>query len=916
MKNSFNLAPEQWTTLRRLLDDALALPAHQRDDWFESLTVDYAEFQPRLRALLSHADADQHPTVARLLETLPKIDTAQFARPPEADGTGLRPGATVGPYRLVRLLGEGGMGSVWLAERSDMLQRRQVALKLPRVLIGAAALAERMAREREILAGLNHPNIARLYDAGISADGQPFLALEYVEGERIDAYCTRKALSVPQRLRLFLQVARAVAHAHAQLVVHRDLKPANVLVTEAGDVRLLDFGIAKLLGDGIAQETALTRIAGRALTPEYAAPEQILGQPIGTAADIYSLGVMLCELLAGAKPYRLKRHSQAALEEAIIATEPARPSNLAADVNVKRRLRGDLDTIVLKALKKAPAERYATVAALAEDIERYLDDRPLLARPDSRAYRLRKFAARNRTAVVVGSGFVIALTVLTAFAVAQMFEARAERDVAERQRQRAIASNEFLHLLLEDAGAGEKPRTLTDVLDRSTALLEQQYAGNERAFAPMLYEASRRYATLGKVDRELQLLDRVQATARTTGDVDLLASAQCSAASALLDRDRFAAQARFDDASRVLTADGAKNSAASWICARAHAGLLEAQGDTRGAIALLRATIGSQEGRPPLPPSFEIALQSDLGHLLHKNDDVAGAAAAVARTIELLDQSGRGATMTKVVNLMNYASVLARAGELLAAAQDQERALALVSRVEGSGAPPPGFAGHYATSLLRLARYDEAIRLASEDAVRARAAGNMRMAAFSELVVARSLVKQRRFDEAEKALSRAEAGFSVNSQANARMLNEVELTRADGELLAGATTTARDRVISVLTRLNYPERRDASGLGSALHVGARVLLALNDNAGAERYAADAHAIALRTARAAPRSADVGQAALNRATALARLGRRTEAVDQATMAHTALVNGFGAEHPDTRTVEQLLTDLQSKSTASR
>jgi hypothetical protein len=271
--------------------------------------------------------------------------------------------------------------------------------------------------------------------------------------------------------------------------------------------------------------------------------------------------------------------------------------------------------------------------------------------------------------------------------------------------------------------------------------------------------------------------------------------------------------------------------------------------------------------------------------------------------------------MTKVVNLMNYAAVLARAGELLSAAQEQERALALVSQVEAGGAPP-GFAGHYATSLMRLARYDDAIRLASADAARARAAGNARMAALSELIIARCLVKQRRFDEAEGALARAEAGLGVNAQANARLLNEVALTRADRELLAGEPAAARDRVNSVLARLGYPGRRDASGLGSALHVGARVLLALNDDAGAERYAADAHAIAVRTARDARSSADVGQAALNRATALARLGRRAEAVEQATLARTALVNGFGAEHPDTRAAEQLWTDLQSNPTASR
>jgi serine/threonine-protein kinase len=242
MKGNFELDPVQWARLRSLLDGALALPPGERASWIDSLGPQDGDLKARLRALLAHTDGSP-------LDTLPHVETAQFAARVRRDEEALAPGAAIGPYRLLRQLGEGGMGAVWLAERSDMLHKRQVALKLPRLLTGRAALRERLAREREILAALNHPNIARLYDAGVTADSQPWLALEYVEGERIDAYCARKALDVPMRLRLFVQVARAVAHAHAHLVVHRDLKPANILVTEAGEVRLLDFGIAKLLDE-------------------------------------------------------------------------------------------------------------------------------------------------------------------------------------------------------------------------------------------------------------------------------------------------------------------------------------------------------------------------------------------------------------------------------------------------------------------------------------------------------------------------------------------------------------------------------------------------------------------------------------------------------------------------------------------
>ena len=292
-----------WAELNHLLDAALDQPASQRDQWIEMLSPQYAGLKPRLRDLLSRAS---HTQDSGFLDTLPRFDpdSRDFA---EAGGVGERPGDTIGPYRLVRELGSGGMGAVWLAERTDGLINRPVALKLPHGAWKRAGLAERMGREREILATLAHPNIARLYDAGITADGQPFLALEYVEGHQIDEYCHHEQVDLNTLLRLFAQVANAVAYAHAKLIVHRDLKPANILVTADGQVRLLDFGIAKLLQEGQAKDPGLTELSGRVLTPDYASPEQILGEPLTIASDIYSLGVILYELLCGKRPYKLER---------------------------------------------------------------------------------------------------------------------------------------------------------------------------------------------------------------------------------------------------------------------------------------------------------------------------------------------------------------------------------------------------------------------------------------------------------------------------------------------------------------------------------------------------------------------------------------------------------------------------------
>ncbi|MFN3565947.1 MAG: protein kinase domain-containing protein, partial [Burkholderiaceae bacterium] len=513
MKANFELDPVQWSRLRGLLDEALALAPAERANWVERLGTPDEDLKPRLRALLAHAAGDSSP-----LDTLPHVETAQFlAERARRGDAALAPGAAVGPYRLIRLLGEGGMGQVWLAERSDMLHKRPVALKLPRLFVGRAQLAERLAREREILATLEHPNIARLYDAGLTAEGQPYLALEYVEGERIDGYCVRKALDVAARLRLFLQVARAVAHAHARLVVHRDLKPANILVTEAGEVRLLDFGIAKLLEDGRAQETELTQLAGRALTPDYAAPEQVLGQPIGTAADVYVLGVLLFELLTGQRPYKLKRDSRAALEEAIAQAEVERPSSVVADAKLKRRLRGDLDTIVLKALKRLPAERYGTVEAFAEDIERHLDQRPVRAQPDSASYRARKFVARNAPAV--GASVAVLLAVLTGATVA-LWQAR----LAVAEKQRAEAVKDFIASMFREvdpfAVESEKPVTAADLLGHAQQRVDREPGMDPATRAELLTVVGASLAGLGEYQRAADVLAQAVETWRTAASAD------------------------------------------------------------------------------------------------------------------------------------------------------------------------------------------------------------------------------------------------------------------------------------------------------------------------------------------------------------------------------------------------------------
>jgi len=440
---------EDQARLNQLLDTALELPADQRERWLEALPDEHSSLKLRLRALLARAARIE---TSDFLQTLPKISVEEVSDA----------GDVIGPYRLLRQIGSGGMGSVWLAERHDGALKRQVALKFLRAAGPNDAIAERLQRERDIVAALEHPAIARLYDAGVSTEG-PYLALEYVEGEHIDQFCRTRDLDIRARVALVLQVAHTVAYAHGKLVVHRDLKPSNVLVSADGHTHLLDFGIAKLLEDGRALETELTQMGGRALTPEYASPEQVLGQPITTASDVYSLGVILYELLSDTRPYTLKRESRGALEDAIVEHDPQRPSERVGRSPRARALRGDLDAIVLKALKKTPQERYRTMDAFAEDLARYLDGRPVLARPDSAWYRLRKFAARNRLAV--GAAGIVLLAVVAGAGIA-LWQAR----VAIAERARAEEVNHLMASIFTDAdpyGQAAKTLTAVELLDQA-----------------------------------------------------------------------------------------------------------------------------------------------------------------------------------------------------------------------------------------------------------------------------------------------------------------------------------------------------------------------------------------------------------------------------------------------------------------
>ena len=499
-----NIRPEVWPTLSQLLDEYLDLAEEARPAWLASLSPVYDSVMAELNQLL---DAHRLAAGSGFLSSLPTFTCAA----PDPGGSPhdiseFAPGARFGPYRLLRELGRGGMSVVWLAEGVETAVQRQVALKIPFIASDARTLAERFNRERDLLALLTHSNIARLYDAGVTHSGQPYLVLEYVSGRPITDHCDLFQLGLRERIGLFLQVLRAVQHAHSNLIVHRDLKPSNVLVTAQGEVRLLDFGIAKLLTTD-AEATELTRAGGRALTPSYASPEQLAGAGLGTATDVYSLGVLFSELLAGDRPYKLKHDSAVSLENAILNAEVIRPSDIARDEEKARRrglsarrlaakLKGDLDTIVLKALKKRPEDRYPTADAFAEDLDRFLAGAPVHAQPESRWYRSRKFMRRNRYALASLAAVVMALSVGLGLALR-------EAQLARTQARKAEAVQDFLQDIF-NANSLENPdplkaqkTTARELLDIGVKKLDTALNDAPEAKLEVLTRLSFLYTTLG-----------------------------------------------------------------------------------------------------------------------------------------------------------------------------------------------------------------------------------------------------------------------------------------------------------------------------------------------------------------------------------------------------------------------------------
>ena len=692
--------PERWRILSPYLDQALDIAADQRPEWLAGICARDAVLGRELKAMLAeHNTAHDAGFLAGAVLESGAMRAAQSLS-----------GQVVGAYRLLSLIGQGGSGTVWLAERCDGRFEGRAAVKLLNVSLINRAGEERFTREGTLLARLRHPRIAHLVDAGVSRAAQPYLVLEYVDGEPIDRYCASQGLRLDARVQLFIDVLDAVAHAHANLVVHRDIKPANVLVSVDGEVKLLDFGIATLMDPASnpdqvagAPPGPVTRDAARSLTPEYAAPEQLAGGAVTTATDVYALGVLLYELVTGQHPAGRSVLSPATLVRAIAETEAPRastavvrqvdetdtPKDHAArcgttPLKLQRMLRGDLDTIIAKALKKDPAERYASVTALADDLRRFLRSEPISARPDTIRYRTTSFIRRHVVGVSMSVVFVLLVGGLTTWYTVRL---STERDRARREAAKAVKMSEVLTQLLTSAdpftvrSQAAEP-TVRALLDAGAERVQRELSGEPELQAELLTTLGWTYRGLAEYDKAQRLLEQALASGQTAFGSDHLLVAQTlrNLGVVLTDKGDYAAAARtLERALRIRRALLGPEHPDVAITMVELGRVYQDQGLNARAEPLQREAL---EIRTKLlgPDHRETAVsQSDLASVLRLNGDLSGADLLLRACLET-NRKTRGAEHPNTSTTMHDLALIAAAGGDLRAAEAQFRQVLAMQR--------------------------------------------------------------------------------------------------------------------------------------------------------------------------------------------------------------------------------------------
>lgn len=925
---------ESWKAVSEYLDTALELSNDDRATWLASLRAENPAGAEQVTAWLAEFDTMRS---AGFLEDVADVLPARAALA----------GAHLGAYRLLEPIGHGGMGSVWLAERSDGRFQGRVAVKLLNAALIGQVGEDRFAREGHILARLRHPQIAHLLDAGVSPLGQPYLVLEHVDGEEIDRYCNNRRRSIDARVRLFLDVLAPVAHAHANLVVHRDLKPSNVLITADGRVKLLDFGIAKLLQEdgGPGGLTLLTDEGGSVLTPAYAAPEQVTGAPVTTATDIYALGVLLYVLLTGRHPADPSTTSPAALLRAVVETDPRRPSDAVRDTRsaspaevaaistshganpatLGRLLEGDLDIIVATALKKKPSERYATVTAFADDLRRWLQHQPIVARADSVRYRAAKFARRNRTAVVLAALMLVALVAGLAgtltqarratrqarLAVAereradrQARDATGQRDFARRQLSRAEAINDLNAFLIADAAPMGASFTARDLLQRAERIVGHQRRDAADNRVEMLVAIGRLYGSVGETAGENRILEQAYTLSRPIPDASVRAKAACALAEAVVRiGDLPRARQLLREGLEILPREP-QYALVRVFCHTWGSGVENWAGDAEAAIAHVETArrLASESGIAS--ELLTLKLTIDLAEA-YRNGGFNREADPVFRdAYQRLVALGREDTERAGTLLNNWGLALNALGQPREAERMLRRAVQIGS-ADGSGRRvEPILWNNLARPLFDLGRLSEAIALAERAQTGAAREGD-------EVVTNQALFLQGRLHLARGDLSRAAQLFAEVEPRFRRVVPATHLSftalTSERALLAQArgdmhtAVALADRAVG----LAEADPHAVEWLERCLVRRSALLLQMRGVEAAITDAARAVGLAVKRTDPGSHSFHVGRAYLVLGRALAATGRSGDARAALTTAVQHLESTLGDEHPDTRTARQLL-----------
>ena len=898
------LGRERWQAVSPYLERALEMDRHERAAWLEALRAQDPTLAADLRALLEERTALSQEG---FLE----------GRPPLPSPSASLGGQTMGAYTLVSIIGQGGMGSVWLARRSDGRFQGRAAVKLLNASLVGHASEERFKREGSILARLTHPHIAHLVDAGVSPTGQPYLVLEYVEGEQIDRYCDAKALDIEARIRLFLDVLAAVADAHANLIVHRDIKPSNVLVATDGQVKLLDFGIAKLIEAETAGEaTALTREGGRALTPEYAAPEQVTGGPITVATDVYALGALLYLLLSGHHPAGEARRSPAELLRAIMEDEPLRLSDAAVDPKARRQLEGDLDTIVAKALKKQPQERYVSVTALADDLKRYLDHEPISARPDTLAYRAAKFVHRNRAPVALGTLAIMALAGGLVGTVSQAWRARAQaaradeearaaseqRDFALRQLSRAEAINDLNGFLLSDAAPSGKPFTAGELLARAERIVDRQKESDENR-VEILLAIGRQYHSQDEYGRAREVLAKAYDLAAKLPDRATRAKAACAFASIIaLSGESERAEKLFQEAQNELPHQP-QFTLDRIYCLQRGSEVAGDDGDPQVSLERIQAAQSLVKELQPPSALMDLRVTMDLAGAYAMAGRHHEASAAYEQASAELAAFGRGDTETASTLFNNWGISLRALGRTLEAERAFRRSVQISSPDGTAQNMPPMPVINLARILRELHRLPEAAKFAELAYAKAQRAGN-------EVVISQSLTVRADIYRELGDLDRAASMISELEPRVKRLLPPGHIAFAslasEHSLLAQARGDARSALADADRALAIAEagKQGHDYVPLLLLRRSSVLLQLQRAPDAEADAA--RALRLEQASATPGafSSGLGRAHLALGRALHAQGKLGAARAQFVLALDHLEPSLGADHPDTRAARLL------------